>query len=129
MSDPNPSSVSIFTLLEHIHAAQAALRFECLRSARDGMRVNLLDALAGLSEAEGILVEALQSSSPRWTQTFGSVHKWSKRAMKAIETYYDDLVEAPGIGTNLAAVLALLPVPEPQPEPAPAPAPPEGASS
>jgi hypothetical protein len=104
------------TILEHVRSAQAALRFECLRSERDGMRAQLLDALAGLSEAEAMLLDALRLPIANEHQTFTSVRRWSKKALDVTEKYFHELVEAPGIGTNLEAILIELLPAEPVPE-------------
>lgn len=97
------------TVLDHVRSAQAALRFECFRSGRGGMRALLLEALAGLSEAEGLLLDALRAPTVDWVRTFGAVRKWSKKALDVTEKYFHELVEAPGIGTNLEVILRLLP--------------------
>lgn len=107
MSGPDYRAIAT-DMLGHVVAAQGGLRFEVLRSGRDGMRAQLLNALGGLSEAEGILLEAIRDSSTAdWDHMFDTVQKWVQQALTMVEGYYDALVEAPGIGTHLGICLEL----------------------
>jgi hypothetical protein len=72
------------------------------------MRAQLLNALAGLSEAEGELLDTLQRSPVDGVHRFGLVRKWANNALNVTERYYDELVEAPGLGINLGAILELV---------------------